>query len=97
MNKLPEIYKCDNEHFETHNNTIYYCNTKTSIKKESFDVNLFLNNLKKENGYIFNKKLSIKTLNDSYIGYIIYYDNNYIYLDNNKSIKKDEIIKVEKI
>ncbi len=97
MKKLPSIYKNPNEHYETHNNTIYYCNTKTEIKKDKFDVNLFLNNLSNDSGYIFNKNVFIETLNNSFNSYILYYDSNHIYLSNGNVINKNDIVSIKRV
>lgn len=97
MKKLPDIYKIPNSHYITNNNTIYYCNTKKDLKKEEFDINLFLNDLNHLNGNIYNKKVFIETYDNNYTGYIIYYDNFNIFLDNNTIINKDKIVNIKRV
>ena len=95
---MNEIFKPKINHKINNNRNTYYSfieeNNKKEIEKieEPIDV---LNRLIKENSYIFNKKVLIKTSNKEYLTKIAGKINNRIITINGEEINIDDVIKIE--
>lgn len=97
MKKLPNIYKSEINKQITNNNTVYYCTPKNEILEENYENPLiFLENLFKEKGYIFNKPLIIKTKEKVYDTAIVKKEDNYLYTLTEDKILIDDIINIKK-
>ncbi len=97
MKKLPNIYKNEINKKITNNNTVYYCTPKKDFLEENLENPLvFLENLFKEKGYIFNKPLIIKTKDKEFDTAIVRKTDRYIYTLTDDIILIDNIISIRK-
>lgn len=89
MKILPSIYK---ESIKKKNNNKEYCYIKNieEIKKE-------INNLFKEPGPIYNKKVLVKTLFEEFETYLFSRRENELITTKNERIKIEDIISIKRI
>lgn len=97
MKKLPKIYKQDFNRRITNNDTVYYSKTR-NIKPEPLTIHVdeFLDNLFKEDGYLFNKALVIKTKDQTYDTAIVSRADGYLYTLSDDKIRISDIVSIER-
>lgn len=95
---MNEIFKPKINHKINNNRNTYYSfieeKNKKEIETEEEPIDT-LNRLIKENSYIFNKKVLIKTSNKEYLTKIAGKINNRIITINGEEINMDDVIKIE--
>lgn len=94
MKKLPKLYKNENMSLKNHNNNYCIVN-KIDNKYENKSINNTIEELLK-NPCIYQIPLIIKTKDKSFVTRIVKVDNMNIYTIDNKIIKKEDIISIEK-
>lgn len=97
MKNLPKIYKQKINKKFTNNSTVYYSTTQSQEKEpEIEDISKFLDDLLKEDGYIFNKPLTIKTKDKTYNTAIVQKKEDKIYTLSDEIIRIKDIISIKK-
>lgn len=97
MKKLPEIFHNPIDKEICNNDTVYYCTTNNVSIKEEKNVEKFIDKLFKENGYIFNKPVLIKTKDRDFETAIIKKYNNRVITLSEDIIYIDDIISIRSI
>ena len=100
MKKIPNIFKPEINHKINNNRNVYYSFIEeevnnTSNERKTEDVVEKINRLIKENSYIFNKQVLIKTKEREYLTKIAGKMQNKIITVDGHSINIDDIIAIE--
>lgn len=98
MKKLPSIYHNDINRNISNNQDVCYVGEEVRNVSKSISTNIEeeIDNLFKEDGYIFNKPLLIKTSDGMYDTAIIKKTNNKIYTLTDDIIDINDIISIER-
>ena len=98
MKKLPSIYHKDINRNISNNQDVCYVGEEVRNVSKSISTNIEeeIDNLFKEDGYIFNKPLLIRTNNKDYDTAIVKKTNNKIYTLTDDIIDINDIISIER-
>lgn len=98
MKKLPSIYHKDINRNISNNQDVCYADSKIQNISSVINTNIEeeIDNLFKEDGYIFNKPLLIRTNNKEYDTAIVKKTNNKIYTLTDDIIDINDIISIER-
>jgi hypothetical protein len=96
MKKLPGIYHEDIDKNISNNQNIYYISNEIESINGDTNIEEFIDNLFKEDGYIFNKPLLIVTKDKKYDTAIVKKNNNKIYTLTDDIIDINDIISIKK-
>lgn len=95
MSKLPKIFHNDLKN-NISNNKEYVYVSNNILDNSNFDVDRFITSLSKENGFIFNKPVIIKTKNNTFDTAIIRKNNNLIYTITDDVIDINDIVTIDR-
>ena len=95
MSKLPKIFHNDLKN-NISNNKEYVYASNNILDNSNFDVDSFITTLSKENGFIFNKPVIIKTKDNIFDTAIIRKTNNLIYTITDDIININDIVTIER-
>ena len=95
MKKLPKIYHNDIRQNISNNKEYVYLSNDTYLNNNINTIE-FIDSLFKEDGFIFNKPLIIKTKSKTLDTAIVKKDNNYIYTLSDDVIDISDIIFIER-
>ncbi|MBP3841676.1 MAG: hypothetical protein IK997_06140 [Bacilli bacterium] len=95
MSKLPRIFHNDISKNISNNKEYAYLSNNTNFERKSNPLE-FINSLFREEGFIFNKPLIIKTRTGTFDTAIVKKENDYIYTLSDDIININDIISIER-
>ena len=99
MSELPKIYRSKIEKNFSNNKDYVYAGNTSNFKYDmsvNSDIEKFIDDLFKEDGFIFNKPLIIKTKDKTYDTAIIRKSNDRLYTLTEDIIKISDIVSIQR-